>query len=71
METNIGGMSRRKGNVEANVGELNRRMGNAETNVGELSRSTGNGMEKLEELINQLKLYWLKFKYLFIFHQLI
>ena len=56
-------MSRRKGNVEANVGELNRRMGNAETNVGELSRSTGNGGEKLEELINQLKLYLLKFEY--------
>ena len=43
------------GNAETNVGGLNGRMGNEE--------DIGNGREKLEELINQLKLYWLKFKY--------
>ena len=45
------------GNAETNVGGINGRIGNAEAN------RIGNGREKLEELINQLKLYWLKFKY--------
>ncbi len=50
METNVGGLNRGMENAETNVGGLNGRMGNTEE-------------EKLEELINQLKLYWLKFKY--------